>query len=110
MVLSMPGQYPSFGILRFIYHLPNFVKLVWRLFRDPRVPVHKKILPSIAGMICLAYLVIPVDVLPDFLSFIGHLDDLTVIALIMVPSIWVFVRTCPKDVVKDLSHKISMGE
>ena len=106
----MPGQYPSPGFLRLIYHLPNFLKLVWRLLRDSRVPAYKKILPSVAGMLCLAYVIVPIDVLPDFLSFLGYLDDLTVVLIVMVPSIWIFVRTCPKEVVKDLTHKISMGE
>ena len=106
----MPGQYPSPGFLRLIYHLPNFLKLVWRLLRDSRVPAYKKILPSVAGMICLAYVVVPIDAFPDFLSFLGYLDDLTVVLIVMVPSIWIFVRRCPEEVVKDLTHKISMGE
>jgi len=105
----MPGQYPLPGFLRLIHHLPNFIKLVWRLLRDPRVPVHKKILPSIAGMISLAYFVLPIDVLPDFLSFMGHMDDLTVVLLIMVPSVWVFVRKCPEEVVKEHTRNISKG-
>ena len=106
----MPGQYPSPGFLRLIYHLPNFLKLVWRLLRDSRVPAYKKILPSVTGMLCLAYVIVPIDAFPDFLSFLGYLDDLTVVLIVMVPSIWIFVRTCPKDVVKDLTHKLSTGE
>ena len=73
------------------------------------MPVHKKILPSIAGMISLAYFVLPIDVLPDFLSFMGHMDDLTVVLLIMVPSVWVFVRKCPEEVVKEHTRNISKG-
>ena len=105
----MSGQYPPLRILRFIYHLPNFAKLFWRLFRDPRVPAYKKALPVIAGIICLAYIVFPFDTLPDTLAFIGQLDDTTVVLLIMVPSIWLFIRICPKELVKEHTRQISSG-
>ena len=52
--------------------LPNLVKLGYRLVRDPRVPVkHKAFLGG-----ALAYLVAPVDLIPDFIPFIGRADDL----------------------------------
>ena len=105
----MPGQYPQLGFLRFIYHIPNFVRLVWKLFRDSRVPAYKKILPAIAVLICAAYLVFPFDALPDPYVILGQLDDLTVILIIMVPSVWLFVRSCPKEIVKEHSHQISKG-
>lgn len=105
----MRGQYPPLRILRFIHHLPNFARLFWRLFRDPRVPVYKKALPFIAGIICLAYIVFPFDALPDALAFIGQLDDMTVVLLVMVPSIWSFIRICPKEIVKEHTHQINSG-
>jgi uncharacterized membrane protein YkvA (DUF1232 family) len=52
------------------------VKLVWRLFKDDRVPVRTKLLLGITG----AYVLSPVDVLPDFLPNMGRLDDLVLIA------------------------------
>ena len=100
----MNGQ---FRILRLIYHLPNFMKLFWKLLRDPKVPIYKKILPVIAGLICFAYVVFPFDILPDPYAFIGQLDDITVVLLIMVPSIWLFVRICPKELVKEYTQQIS---
>ena len=106
----MRGQYPSTRILQLIYHLPNFAKLFWRLFRDPRVPAYRKALPFFAGIACLAYVVFPFDVLPDFpFNLIGQLDDTTVVMLIMVPTIWLFVRTCPKQLVKEHSRQIDSG-
>ena len=100
----MNGQ---FRILRLIYHLPNFMKLFWKLLRDPKVPIYKKILPVIAGLICFAYVVFPFDILPDPYAFIGQLDDITVVLLIMAPSIWLFVRICPRELVKEYTHQIS---
>lgn len=101
------GQYPSSRILRIIYYLPNFARLSWRLFRDPRIPIYKKAIPFIAGVISIAYLLFPFDVLPDPFAILGQLDDATVCLLIMVPSIWFFIRSCPKDLVREHAHQIS---
>lgn len=105
----MRGPYPALGIFRLLHHLPNFLRLFWRLFRDPRVPAYKKILPVISGIICAAYILFPIDILPDFVAFIGQLDDTTVVLVIMGPTIWRFVRSCPKDIVKEHAHQINSG-
>ena len=56
--------------------LPNLVKLGYRLMRDPRVPVkHKAFLGG-----SLAYLASPVDLIPDFIPFLGRADDLLMLA------------------------------
>jgi uncharacterized membrane protein YkvA (DUF1232 family) len=53
-------------------------RLAWRLFRDGRTPTAVKLLiPGLA----VAYLLLPIDVLPDFLPGLGQLDDLAIIAL-----------------------------
>lgn len=59
--------------------LPNLGKLLFRLARDPRVPKRNKILFGLIG----AYLVVPLDVIPDWLPGIGQLDDiaLAIVAL-----------------------------
>jgi uncharacterized membrane protein YkvA (DUF1232 family) len=105
----MRGQHSPIQFLRLIYHLPNFVKLFWRLFRDSRVPKYKKIIPVIAGIICLTYILVPFDVLPDPYAFLGQLDDATVVLLIMAPSIWLFVRICPRKLVREHAHQINSG-
>lgn len=56
--------------------LPNLVKLGYRLMRDPRVPVKQK--AFLGG--ALAYLVAPVDLIPDFIPFLGRADDLVILA------------------------------
>ena len=57
--------------------LPNLVKLLVRLARDPRVPTRAKIFAAAAA----AYAVSPIDLVPDFIPLIGRSDDLVVIAL-----------------------------
>ncbi|MEK7378708.1 MAG: hypothetical protein AABZ71_07370, partial [Candidatus Binatota bacterium] len=47
------------------YHLPSFLKLFWRLLKDRRVPIRPKLLL----VLLLAYIVAPVDLLPDI--FLG---------------------------------------
>lgn len=54
--------------------LPNLVKLIARLLRDPRVPRRTKLVVGAA----LAYLITPIDLIPDALPLIGQADDLLV--------------------------------
>lgn len=58
--------------------IPNFLKLLYRLFKDKRVPMAEKAL--LVGAI--AYIVSPIDILPDVIPFIGQVDDLYLIALV----------------------------
>lgn len=51
--------------------LPNLIKLLGRLLKDPRVPRRSKI---VVGAV-LAYVVSPVDLLPDIIPIAGVLDD-----------------------------------
>ncbi len=56
--------------------LPNLIKLLGRLLRDPRVPRRSKALVGLT----LGYLLSPVDVLPDFIPVLGQSDDLLLVA------------------------------
>lgn len=57
--------------------LPNVVKLLVRLLRDPRVPIRRKVL---VGAV-LGYVLSPVDLVPEVLIGVGFIDDLVVSAL-----------------------------
>jgi uncharacterized membrane protein YkvA (DUF1232 family) len=52
--------------------LPNLIKLLGRLLKDPRVPRRSKI---VVGAV-MAYVVSPIDLLPEFIPVAGVLDDL----------------------------------
>lgn len=56
--------------------LPNLAKLLMRLARDPRVPPRSK---TFAGFMA-AYLVSPIDIVPDFIPLIGKTDDILLVA------------------------------
>ena len=66
-------------VLHYIRQLPHFLRLLFGLITDPRVAMVDKLL--VFGAI--AYIVTPIDLIPDFIPFIGEVDDvyLLVIAL-----------------------------
>jgi len=104
------GRSRLLKLLRFIYHLPNFLKLAWRLYWDPRVPVHVKFIPMLFGAMAIVFLafyyVMPIDFWPDFLP-LGKLDDPFVpILLIFLPGIWLFVKACPREIVLEHAEMI----
>ena len=60
----------------YLLFLPRLVKLIWRLTRDPRVPPRSKATLVMLG----AYVMSPVDLIPDFIPGLGQLDDVVIIA------------------------------
>jgi uncharacterized membrane protein YkvA (DUF1232 family) len=69
------------------------IKLVWRLFRDRRVPVWAKLVPVLSA----GYLFLPADLVPDLFLGLGQLDDLAIIAL----GLKVFLELAPPGVVQE---------
>jgi len=57
--------------------VPDCVVLFKRLLRDPRVPRRAKI----AIALLIPYLVMPFDLIPDFIPVIGQIDDAMLAAL-----------------------------
>lgn len=88
-------------LARLFYHLPNFLKLFWRLLLDRRVPLWPKLLLSLL----LAYLLAPLDLVADFLPGLGQLDDLIVLFL----GLQAFVRLCPREVMREHVEAIAAG-
>jgi uncharacterized membrane protein YkvA (DUF1232 family) len=54
-----------------ILMMPNIVKLVGRLLKDPRVPRRAKITLGLAA----AYTLSPIDLIPEVIPVIGWADD-----------------------------------
>lgn len=88
----------SWWLLRFLFHIPNFLRLGFRLIKDRRVGIHAKAVMIAA----LAYLFIPSDFLPDFLVALGQLDDIVVLLL----GYRLFLALCPKEVVMEHAREI----
>lgn len=64
---------------RLIPVLPRFVGLLFRLMGDRRVRVVDKAL--VLGVV--AYILMPVDLLPDILGILGWTDDLFLLGLVL---------------------------
>lgn len=80
--------------------LVTHVRLTLRLLREPAVPVLVKTLPIAA----VAYLLSPLDFVPDFLPILGQLDDAGVLLL----ALGSFVKLCPSPAVEH--HRTAMAE
>ncbi len=62
-----------------LFLIPNLVKLLYRLLEDKRVPSQEKIILGAAAV----YVASPIDFVPDFIPFIGQIDDLLLVALVL---------------------------
>jgi uncharacterized membrane protein YkvA (DUF1232 family) len=60
-----------------ISEIPNFLRLLYGLITDSRVNSLDKIV--VAGAI--AYILLPIDVIPDFVPFLGEVDDVFLLIL-----------------------------
>lgn len=72
------GQAES-EIKQALMFIPNLLKLVYRLLQDERVSKTDKALLVAA----IAYVISPWDFLPDFMPFLGQVDDLLLLALVL---------------------------
>src|SRR4051794_7914229 len=59
--------------------LPACVTTARRLRRDPAVPLRAKV----ALLVAIAWVVSPIDLLPEFLPVIGPLDDVVAVVLLL---------------------------
>ena len=88
--MSTPPKASPSGLAQVIQTLYLTIKL----FFSPKVPLWTKIVPIVA----LAYLVFPLDFLPDFVPGLGQVDDLTVLLVFL----WAFLQLVPQDVVREV--------
>jgi len=86
--LSSSARY--LRLARVVIKLPTYARIVWGILRDPRTPIGLK------GMLAaaLAYVVFPVDLVPDAIPILGQADDLTVLLLVLD----LFVQNAPPEV------------
>lgn len=83
---------PSTRGPNWLSELVRNLRLAWRLLRDPSVPAWLKLVPLGA----LVYILMPLDLVPDWMFGLGQADDLTLFLL----SVKVLVDLCPLEVVQ----------
>lgn len=75
------GDSPRTGAKRSVMstmkELPNFLRLLGGLLADVRVTLTDKLL--VAG--AFAYILLPLDYVPDFIPFLGEVDDIFLLVL-----------------------------
>jgi uncharacterized membrane protein YkvA (DUF1232 family) len=81
---------------------PSFLKLFARLAKDPRVNIAPKLV--ILGV--LAYVVLPTDLVPDFIPGLGYADDVAV----LLAGLKLFLPLCPPEVVQEHLKSIAAGK
>ena len=82
--------------------LARSARLVWRLLRDPRVATITKV---VVPVLTAAYVLSPVDFLPDVVPALGQLDDLAILLL----GTRLFIELCPPDIVRQHLEEIATG-
>jgi uncharacterized membrane protein YkvA (DUF1232 family) len=76
----MPALLAKRRLKNLLLFIPNMLLLCVRLLSDPRVPAIDRAL--LAGAI--AYAIIPFDLIPDMIPFVGQIDDAYLIALTLL--------------------------
>ena len=90
--MSNPNSTPEQKV-NLVMSVINRLRLVARLFMDPRVPFYLKLVPVAS----IVYALMPIDVIPDVIPVLGQLDDLGVVIL----AVEAFVMMAPQDVVQE---------
>jgi uncharacterized membrane protein YkvA (DUF1232 family) len=97
-----PGRWRYLRTAQLMLRLPTYARLVWGLLRDPRTPLGLKALLGAA----LAYVVAPIDFIPDVVPIIGVADDLTVLLLVLD----LFISNAPAAVREEHMTRASTGQ
>lgn len=70
--------------------------------KHPRTPWYARA----CGIVTLLYLLAPIDLIPDFIPVIGHLDDIILVPL----GIWLTVKLIPKEVWAECEAEVAKQE
>src|SRR4051812_12914785 len=81
-------------------------RLTWRLLRDPRVASWTKLAIPVVALI---YLVVPFDLIPDFILGFGEIDDLGVIGIAIYAMTRVLPALAPRWLVQEHLRSMRAG-
>ncbi|KIY21022.1 membrane protein [Mesobacillus subterraneus] len=69
-----------FKRIRMIFHAKKFLPFLIEFFTSRVVPVKQKI---ISASLIIGYFLFPFDIIPDFLTMIGVVDDIGVLLIVL---------------------------
>ena len=81
--------------LWFLLSMTGIPRLIFRLMLEPRVPFRLKLLLPAA----VVYILSPIDLVPDFIPWLGRFDDL----LVLVVAGLMLLLLTPREVLTDVS-------
>jgi uncharacterized membrane protein YkvA (DUF1232 family) len=87
------------ALMVWLQDMARQARLAWRLFWDQRVPLWTKLIPPAT----LAYVLFPIDLIPDVALGLGQLDDVAVLLI----GVKLFIELAPPDVVRE--HLLTLG-
>jgi uncharacterized membrane protein YkvA (DUF1232 family) len=80
LVIALTVARPRGGLLReAVRILPDVLRLIRRLSADPTLPRGVRVRLALL----LAYLAIPIDVIPDFVPVLGYADDAIIVTAVL---------------------------
>ena len=85
-----------------ITELNSTIAALYLMRRDKRVPRRSKILIGIA----IGYVLSPVDLIPDFIPFLGQIDDLLIVPLL----VGMALKSIPKEVFEEYKSKAQQAQ
>lgn len=88
-----PPRSPAALLAEAATALPQLARLVYRLLRDPAVPLRRKLVAAAA----VGYVIAPIDLIPDFIPALGRMDDLVMVAL----AIHLLIESVPENVQRE---------
>jgi uncharacterized membrane protein YkvA (DUF1232 family) len=89
-VRRLPGNLSARDL---VFALPHIGKLAYRVVRDDRIPTWVR--AGLAGV--AAYLVLPFDVVPDWVPVLGQMDDLLVVTI----GVRTLLRRVPEEILEE---------
>lgn len=82
--------------------LKSELKVYRLVLEDRRTPAVAKIMLALA----VGYLLLPFDLIPDFIPIFGHLDDAVIVPALVI----IAVRMIPQEVLDEARLKANVGQ
>lgn len=84
--------------VNWLKHIKREVKVYQLVLKDKRTPLAAKVLLGLA----IGYLLMPFELIPDFIPVIGYLDDLLIVGLL----VYLALKLIPKQVVEEARKSV----
>jgi len=93
---------PPLQLSRLVGYLPQFVRVFWRLMKDPRVPLLAKLVPVLALLLMVSPPAIELDLVP----ILGEIGWLVVGGVAFKILVWL----SPPEIVREHVSRIARGQ